>query len=139
MYYTKVLFLIFVLVTQARVFGGPRSRQLALDDSQEPVAAQLWQLLSKQPSNTSFPDLQKRQSATTTTNCGYLNGDVALSRTAAAGWNCRFDTVHALWGFCPATVSAATDCGLAGNCVDSQFCTNGCGITGTSGITTFTW
>ena len=46
---------------------------------------------------------------------------------------------NGLWGFCPTTVISASDCGLAGNCVDSHACTAGCGIKNVASITTFTW
>ncbi|KAF2258300.1 hypothetical protein CC78DRAFT_438583, partial [Lojkania enalia] len=70
----------------------------------------------------------------------YLTGNPTLSRTAGIGWACRFDTANGLWGFCPQTVSAARDCGLAGYCVDKDACTGGCGrLSDMSDITTFTW
>jgi hypothetical protein len=97
------------------------------------------------PYNTSEPtsflpdDLKKRQATAFVSTCGFLNGDASQPRTADAGFNCRVDTQNALWGFCPTTVIAATDCGLAGNCVDSSACKKGCGIVGNPSITTFTW
>lgn len=83
----------------------------------------------------------KRQQQTTilVSTCGFKDGDANQPRTANAGYDCRVDTQHALWGFCPTTAISASDCGLAGNCVDPHSCSNGCGITGTPGITTFTW
>ncbi|KAK8922824.1 hypothetical protein VCV18_006884 [Metarhizium anisopliae] len=54
--------------------------------------------------------------------CGYQDGDPKKFRTAESGFNCRVDTVNGLWGFCPTTVIAATDCGLQGFCVDSHSC-----------------
>ncbi len=90
-------------------------------------------------SNSSCIDLRGRQEVEDQSTCGFLDGDPNSPRTAGPGFNCRFDTLHALWGFCPTTVIAATDCGLAGNCVDSHSCKSGCGITGTPGITTFSW
>jgi ABC-type proline/glycine betaine transport system permease subunit len=81
----------------------------------------------------------KRQIPTEQT-CGYLSGDRTLSRTAALGWACRFDTANFLWGFCPQTVVAASDCGLAGYCLDNDECTGGCGrLLDMSDITTVTW
>ena len=136
MHITIALVLVCLLTTEALAFAllGPRSRQRLLDDVFDPFSS------SSQVSNGSFPNIGKRDATTSTTaTCGYLNGNVALARTAAVGFVCRFDTSHGLWGFCPATVISATDCGLAGNCIDSQFCTNGCGISGTPSITTFTW
>lgn len=88
----------------------------------------------------SLGELKRRQQTTTfVSTCGFNDGDANQPRTANSGFDCRVDTQHALWGFCPTTVISATDCGLAGNCVDSHSCSNGCGITGTPGITTFTW
>jgi hypothetical protein len=84
-------------------------------------------------------ELRKRQTTSGPTTCGYDNGDPTKPRTAAAGWACRVDTKNGLWGFCPATVIAATDCGLAGHCVDGSGCSGGCGILGASSLTTFTW
>lgn len=87
----------------------------------------------------SVPELKRRQQSTFVSICGYKNGDPNQPRTANSGFDCRVDTQHALWGFCPTTVIAATDCGLAGNCIDAHSCSGGCGIVGTPGITTFTW
>jgi hypothetical protein len=84
--------------------------------------------------------VNRRQQATAyVTTCGYVTGDPNQPRVANSGFDCRVDTLNALWGFCPTTVIAVTDCGLAGNCVDAQSCSQGCGIVGTIGITTFTW
>jgi hypothetical protein len=47
--------------------------------------------------------------------------------------------MNGLWGFCPVTVIAATDCGLAGSCVDQASCSSGCGQTGMKQLTTFAW
>ncbi|KID91829.1 hypothetical protein MGU_01799 [Metarhizium guizhouense ARSEF 977] len=70
--------------------------------------------------------------------CGYQDGDPKKFRTAESGFNCRVDTVNGLWGFCPTTVIAATDCGLQGFCVDSHSCSGGCGNGDNSKLTTFT-
>lgn len=70
--------------------------------------------------------------------CGYQNGDPNKFRTANPGFDCRVDTMNGLWGFCPVTVIAATDCGLAGSCVDHGSCSRGCGKTANSKLTTFT-
>lgn len=83
--------------------------------------------------------LRKRQDDEDGETCGFHNGDPDRPRTAENGFDCRIDTERGLWGFCPTTVIAASDCGLAGNCVDRHDCSRGCGISGTSGITTFTW
>ncbi|PTB62600.1 hypothetical protein BBK36DRAFT_1172362 [Trichoderma citrinoviride] len=70
--------------------------------------------------------------------CGYQNGDPNKFRTANPGFDCRVDTANGLWGFCPVTVVAATDCGLAGSCVDQGSCSDGCGKTDNPRLTTFT-
>ncbi|KAM0454954.1 hypothetical protein ACHAPV_008095 [Trichoderma viride] len=70
--------------------------------------------------------------------CGFQNGDPNKMRTADPGFDCRVDTMNGLWGFCPVTVIAATDCGLAGSCVDQASCSSGCGQTGMNQLTTFT-
>ena len=87
-----------------------------------------------------YREVERRQQTTAfVSTCGFKDGDAGQPRTANSGFDCRVDTMHAIWGFCPTTVIAATDCGLAGNCVDSHDCSTGCGIKGTPGITTFTW
>ncbi|KAL7794047.1 hypothetical protein V8C43DRAFT_281003 [Trichoderma afarasin] len=70
--------------------------------------------------------------------CGYQDGDPKKVRTANPGFDCRVDTMNGLWGFCPVTVIAATDCGLAGSCVDHASCSSGCGRTANVKLTTFT-
>lgn len=85
-------------------------------------------------------ELFRRQGILTElSTCGYFSGDPTKPRTANPGFNCRYDTANALWGFCPTTVILASDCGLAGNCIDSFTCSKGCGKTGIPGLTTFTW
>lgn len=85
-------------------------------------------------------ELDKRTGIITElSTCGYLNGDPSKSRTADSGYNCRIDTRNGLWGFCPTTVVAARDCGLAGSCVDEHRCSQGCGFTDQRSLTTFTW
>ncbi len=84
--------------------------------------------------------LEKRASITTElSTCGYLNGDPNKPRTANLGFDCRVDTIHGLWGFCPTTVISATDCGLAAACQDSAGCSNICRYTNDPTLTTFTW
>ncbi|KAK0701399.1 hypothetical protein B0T21DRAFT_263208, partial [Apiosordaria backusii] len=68
----------------------------------------------------------------------FSTGDASKTRTANNGFDCRIDLVHDLWGFCPTSVISATDCGLAGSCVDKHKCSKGCGFTNPS-LTTFTW
>lgn len=70
--------------------------------------------------------------------CGFQNGDPSKMRTADPGFDCRVDTMNGLWGFCPVTAIAATDCGLAGSCVDQASCSGGCGQTDMNQLTTFT-
>jgi hypothetical protein len=84
--------------------------------------------------------LRKRQGTVLNTRFStiFLTGDNTKPRTANAGYDCRVDLLHDLWGFCPSSVIAATDCGLAGSCVDSFSCSKGCGFTDTP-YTTFTW
>jgi hypothetical protein len=84
-------------------------------------------------------DLRRRQITSYQSTCGFETGDPNQPRTAQSGFDCRTDTINGLWGFCPTAVISATDCGLAGNCVDSFACTSGCGIFGNTKITTFTW
>jgi hypothetical protein len=81
----------------------------------------------------------EKRVVTELSTCGYLNGDPKLPRTANSGYNCRVDTKHALFGFCPTTVIAASDCGLAAACIDSFSCSNGCGYTTDPSLTTWTW
>jgi len=84
-------------------------------------------------------DLARRQTASHVTTCGYNNGDANNPRTAGPGDDCTIDTPLGLWGFCPNTVVAAVDCGLAGFCIDSASCSTGCGpFPSSTGITTFT-
>ncbi|KAJ9157215.1 hypothetical protein NKR23_g363 [Pleurostoma richardsiae] len=68
----------------------------------------------------------------------FLTGDVSQPRTADEGFDCRVDLLNGLWGFCPNSVIAATDCGLAGSCFDSSSCSDGCGFTNSRDLTTFT-
>ncbi|KAL2874300.1 hypothetical protein SGCOL_010562 [Colletotrichum sp. CLE4] len=93
---------------------------------------------SRNATNILNDDLKRRQATSVTSVCGYYNGDPTKSRTADPGFGCRLDIDRGLWGFCPTTVISAKDCGLAGNCVDSQNCKFGCGKTGIAGLTTFT-
>ncbi|PNP37994.1 hypothetical protein TGAMA5MH_10093 [Trichoderma gamsii] len=78
-------------------------------------------------------DIQTRMST-----CGFQDGDPNKMRTADPGFDCRVDTMNGLWGFCPVTVIAATDCGLAGSCVDQASCSSGCGQFDMNQLTTFT-
>jgi hypothetical protein len=85
-------------------------------------------------------DLGKRQAVSLITTCGYSNGDGTQPRTAGVGDACRIDTINGLWGFCPNTVRAATDCGFDGYCIDSFSCSLGCGpLPQNAGATTVTW
>ena len=72
--------------------------------------------------------------------CGYLNGDPAQGWPAPSGYDCRVDTAHGIWGFCPTSVITATDCGLGGYCFDTNGCSSGCGsLSNNPAITTWTW
>ncbi|KAM5343369.1 hypothetical protein ACJ41O_011906 [Fusarium nematophilum] len=82
--------------------------------------------------------LKPQAISTELSTCGYLDGDPEKVRTADSGFNCRVDTRNGLWGFCPTTVLAAVDCGLAGSCVDAHDCSDGCGMTDSKDLTTFT-
>ncbi|KFY78884.1 hypothetical protein V499_02037 [Pseudogymnoascus sp. VKM F-103] len=80
---------------------------------------------------------KKRQEQVRASTCGFGEGRADHPRTADAGFDCRVDIQKQLWGFCPTTVIAASDCGLAGACVDNHACSTGCGISGDSTVTTF--
>ncbi|KFY54802.1 hypothetical protein V497_07460 [Pseudogymnoascus sp. VKM F-4516 (FW-969)] len=80
---------------------------------------------------------KKRQENLKASTCGYGEGRVDHPRTADIGFDCRVDIQKQIWGFCPTTVIAASDCGLAGACVDKHACSTGCGILGDSTVTTF--
>ncbi|KAK1832000.1 hypothetical protein QBC39DRAFT_349926 [Podospora conica] len=73
------------------------------------------------------PMIHGRQVKTAFSTCGYLNGDPALSWVAGQGFNCRVDIAQGVWGFCPTSVIAASDCGLGGFCFDAGPCSKGCG------------
>lgn len=129
--------LLLLIVWGRFVFASPKgiaqtlARQVLVTLSPTPSSSQL--------SSGSFEELKKRQTTSQRSTCGYTNGDKTKPRTADSGFNCRVDTKNALWGFCPTSVVSAKDCGLVGNCIDANSCSNGCGIFGTPGITTFTW
>ncbi|EPE05348.1 hypothetical protein F503_02087 [Ophiostoma piceae UAMH 11346] len=88
------------------------------------------------------PFLQYKRAATTTTadliTCGYQSGNVNSPRSAQSGFDCRVDTAHGVWGFCPTSVIVATDCGLAAACIDSGSCSGICHINTDTALTTFT-
>jgi hypothetical protein len=94
----------------------------------------------QQPENNATLPLVKRQGTVIVTRYStiFASGDGSKPRTANSGYECRVDLLNDLWGFCPTTVIAATDCGLAGACVDSFDCSKGCGFT-KAPLTTFTW
>ncbi|KAB5540253.1 hypothetical protein GE09DRAFT_1225711 [Coniochaeta sp. 2T2.1] len=102
-------------------------------------------LVGRIPRITPLPELKRDNSTlfiekrivTELSTCGYLNGDPTNSRTANPGFNCRIDTSHGIWGFCPTTVISAVDCGLGGACIDLHSCSDGCGITNNPSITTW--
>jgi hypothetical protein len=89
--------------------------------------------------DTDFLLLQKRSITTELSTCGYFKGDPDRPRTADTGYNCRIDVRNGLWGFCPTSVVAASDCGLAGSCYDNSRCSAGCGMTERTDLTTFSW
>lgn len=82
--------------------------------------------------------LQKRAARAPVSTCGYHDGVVSKPLTANSGFDCRVDAPNGLWGFCPTTVIAASDCGLAGSCIDLR-CSEGCVITDKKVLTTLTW
>ena len=83
---------------------------------------------------------KKRQEQVRASTCGYGEGRADHPRTADIGFDCRVDIQKRLWGFCPTTVIAASDCGLAGACVDNHACSTGCGILPAEAVvTTFSW
>jgi len=88
--------------------------------------------------NIDWIELARRQVTPFQNTCGYNTGDSNQPRTADALYVCRVDVENSLWGFCPSSVIKASDCGLAGNCVDSHACIKGWGISGETAITTFT-
>ncbi|MCV5185639.1 hypothetical protein OFB79_25830, partial [Escherichia coli] len=67
-----------------------------------------------------------------------LSDAESKTRTAIPGYAFRIVLGVLLWGFCPTAVIAASDCGLAGSCVDNHACSKGCGYTNQD-FTTFTW
>jgi hypothetical protein len=88
------------------------------------------------------PMIHGRQVKTAFSTCGYLSGDPALSWVAGQGFNCRINTAHGVWGFCPTSVIAASDCGLGGFCFDAGPCSVGCGrasLKDNPKVTTWTW
>lgn len=88
-------------------------------------------------SGTAPAQVQKREPLITRFATVFSSGDPTKERTANGGFECRVDLDRSLWGFCPTTVLFASDCGLAGNCVDRHSCSKGCGRG--PGLTTFTW
>ncbi|KAI0017986.1 hypothetical protein F4780DRAFT_562859 [Xylariomycetidae sp. FL0641] len=92
------------------------------------------------PSNSAggLPGVRFRDITTAFSTCGYRDGDPSRGRSAAPGYDCRVDTTWGIWGFCPNTVAEASDCGMAGACIDSAACSDGCGQTGNTELTTYT-
>lgn len=84
-------------------------------------------------------EIDKRILTSQLSTCGYEDGDPERVRSANSGFNCRVDTQNGLWGFCATTIVSATDCGMVGCCVDTHTCSDGCGLTDRTDMTTFTW
>lgn len=91
-------------------------------------------------------EFNKRADIKTTTTsidvmsiCGYENGDRNKMRTVNPGSKCQLDTWNTLWGFCPTTITIATQCGFAGACIDQGSCSSGCRKTGMPLLTTIIW
>ncbi|KAK4241167.1 hypothetical protein C8A03DRAFT_12513 [Achaetomium macrosporum] len=57
----------------------------------------------------------------------YSTGNPLESRTADFGGDFRIDI--SLWGVCPTTFIAESQCSFAGNCFDRRRCSTGCGFT----------
>lgn len=93
-------------------------------------------LVTARPSTTTLVP-RKRDALVTRFFSIFYSGDPSQVRVAQTGFDCRVDLDHSLWGFCPTSVIVASDCGLAGNCVDRHSCSKGCGKG--AGYTTFTW
>lgn len=125
--HTTRLLAVFLFFSQVSI---GRARNLGI-----PLPTLAAQLLQR--NGTEFDKRADIQTEMST--CGYENGDPKKLRTANPGFDCRVDTMNGLWGFCPVTVIAATDCGLAGSCVDQGSCSSGCGKTANTELTTFTW
>ncbi|AEO59311.1 hypothetical protein MYCTH_2307514 [Thermothelomyces thermophilus ATCC 42464] len=94
----------------------------------------------RQHHSNATSSFDKRQQTVLVTKLStiYYSGDSSKPRTAEPGFDIRIDLLHGLFGFCPTTVIAATDCGLGGACIDSFACSKGCGLTGDP-VTTWTW
>jgi hypothetical protein len=133
----KYCLIFLLLVYGGVVFASPRGITKTLP--REALVVPSPTRFSSNSGAVFFEELKKRQTAALISTCGYDNGNPTKPRTANSGFNCRVDTKNGLWGFCPTTVISASDCGLAGNCVDANACSGGCGIIGAVGITTFTW
>lgn len=128
------------MLDQSRLHNLSRS-QYQYQSLHRPTTSNPW------PSDSTLfaeplPELKPRQVdplITDVSTCGYRNGNPSQIRTANSGFDCRVYTEYAIWGFCPTTVSAVSDCGLVGSCVDAHACDSGCGILGNPSVTTFTW
>lgn len=83
--------------------------------------------------------LRGRQVFSSSSTCGYADGDPNRPRKASPGYDCRVDTINALWGFCRTNVISPRGCSLAAKCVDLYECDDGCGIPKSSGLPTITW
>jgi len=80
---------------------------------------------------------RRAQDARGVKTCGYKDGNLAQSRKAGDGFECRIDTRDGAWGFCAET--ATGDCGLMRMCVDSHSCSTGCGTNIVSSKRTLFW
>jgi hypothetical protein len=125
--YTMRILAVFLFFSQIS-FGRARNLGVPLPT----LAAQLLQ--HNEAEFDKRADIQAEMSI-----CGYQNGDPKKIRTANPGFDCRVDITNRLWGFCPVTVIAVADCGLAGSCVDEGSCSSGCGKTAKTQLATFTW
>ncbi|SPO04391.1 uncharacterized protein DNG_07076 [Cephalotrichum gorgonifer] len=130
------LFSLFLL--SSRVLASPHGTILLPGNTVSAASPIVTPAPSRNSTSRGGSELRRRQNEIGSITCGYYNGDPKRPRSAEPGFDCRIDTERGLWGFCPTTVIAASDCGLAGNCVDRGECSRGCGKFGTPGITTFT-
>ncbi|KAI9641616.1 hypothetical protein NHQ30_009470 [Ciborinia camelliae] len=84
------------------------------------------------------PILHARQTRITFSTCGFVNGNANQAVIAPTGSICRVDTGNGIWGVCTTSVIDLdpSECGWVGRCVDSSFCSTGCGLSNVAGYTT---
>ncbi|KAF7959643.1 hypothetical protein EAE96_001258 [Botrytis aclada] len=84
------------------------------------------------------PNLQARQSRIVFSTCGFVDGNANQAFIAPTGSICRVDTANSIWGVCTTSVTdlSPADCGWVGRCVDTAFCSTGCGVSNVAGYIT---